>query len=334
MNKHYKISIVTPSFNQGEFLEETILSIINQNYPNLEYIIVDGGSSDNSVEIIKKYEEYITYWISEKDNGQSHAINKGLEKCTGDIFIWINSDDYLEAGILELINKSFTPTTGLIIGHYTYVQGDRKKLKSPPPYFESYEKYIGLSYIDQPATFFNLKNLKKLSPLNEVLNFAMDTELWLRYVINFNDLKVNYIDQNISFYRLHDNSKTIQEGNFTDPSSRFFKETRSVYYSIARNYKLFHEADLVEKISNIKLNKIDIRDLNPSYKEIVRKSLNYYICELAINTYYSKKYKFARNILNKVNKEILDLEYKNKIDNILKNYHKDRIKSFLEIKKQ
>src|SRR5690606_31772171 len=90
-----KISIVTPSYNQGQFIEETILSILNQNYPNLEYIIIDGGSTDNTVEIIKKYEDRITYWVSEKDNGQADAINKGLEQCTGEIFNWINSDDYL-----------------------------------------------------------------------------------------------------------------------------------------------------------------------------------------------------------------------------------------------
>ncbi|WP_461485736.1 glycosyltransferase family 2 protein, partial [Pedobacter sp.] len=88
-----KISIVTPSYNQGQYIEETILSILNQNYPNLEYIIIDGGSTDHTVEIIKKYEDRITYWVSEKDNGQSHAINKGFEKATGEIFAYLNSDD-------------------------------------------------------------------------------------------------------------------------------------------------------------------------------------------------------------------------------------------------
>ena len=95
MFSYPKISIVTPSFNQGQYIEQTILSVIGQDYPNLEYIIIDGGSSDNTVEIIKKYADKIIYWISDPDNGQSDALNKGLAKCTGEIFNWINSEDYL-----------------------------------------------------------------------------------------------------------------------------------------------------------------------------------------------------------------------------------------------
>src|SRR5450759_2806690 len=103
-----KISVITPSYNQGQFLEETILSVINQNYPNLEYFIIDGGSTDNSIEIIKKYEKHLTYWVSEKDNGQAHAINKGFKKATGDIVCWINSDDLLIQGAINTISNYFS----------------------------------------------------------------------------------------------------------------------------------------------------------------------------------------------------------------------------------
>jgi len=95
-----KISIITPSYNQGRYLEKTIRSVLLQGYPNLEYLVVDGGSNDKSVEIIKKYEPWIDYWISEKDSGQSHAINKGIEKSSGDLLGWLNSDDYLLQGAL------------------------------------------------------------------------------------------------------------------------------------------------------------------------------------------------------------------------------------------
>jgi glycosyltransferase involved in cell wall biosynthesis len=106
-SKQIKFSIVTPSYNQGQYLEKAILSVIEQDYPNLEYIIIDGGSTDNSLEIIKKYEKHLAYWVSEKDRGQSHAINKGFERASGDLFGWLNSDDYFAPDALKTVAEVY-----------------------------------------------------------------------------------------------------------------------------------------------------------------------------------------------------------------------------------
>ena len=113
-----KISIVTPSFNQGQFLESTILSVLDQDYPDLEYIIIDGGSTDNSLEVIRKYTDRISYWVSEPDEGQSHAINKGWSMATGDIIAWINADDVYCPGAFSLVAKAFenNPDAVMVIG--------------------------------------------------------------------------------------------------------------------------------------------------------------------------------------------------------------------------
>src|SRR5580700_341038 len=110
-----KISIITPSYNQGQFIEETILSILNQNYPNLEYLIIDGKSTDSTIEIIKKYEQKIFYWVSEKDSGQSEAINKGFQKATGEIVCWLNSDDILMPNALNEVAAQFIKNKELIL---------------------------------------------------------------------------------------------------------------------------------------------------------------------------------------------------------------------------
>src|SRR5882724_9660763 len=128
-----KISVVTPSFNRGRFLEETILSVLNQNYANLEYIIIDGGSNDETVEIIRRYEDRLAYWISEKDRGQAHAINKGLEKATGDIFAFINSDDLYLPGAFRAVAEYFRehPSCEWLCGETILFGPDRQTVLAP-----------------------------------------------------------------------------------------------------------------------------------------------------------------------------------------------------------
>ena len=144
MTAQARISIVTPSFNQGKYLEQTIDSILSQNYANLDYIIIDGGSSDNSVEIIRKYEKYLSFWVSEKDKGQSDAH--------GDIFNWINSDDWLREGTLKHIAEAFeNPQTLLFAGNIVHVRGQEITPMAGTRVFNNPAKTIGFAAVNQPA---------------------------------------------------------------------------------------------------------------------------------------------------------------------------------------
>ena len=178
-----KISIITPTYNQGRFLEETILSVLNQDYPNLEYIIIDGGSTDNSVEIIKKYKSRLTSWVSESDKGQTHAINKGLKRSTGEILNWLNSDDLLSAGTLEIIGKAFTidPEADFYFGDFSMIdEKGRLIIHRKSPLFRFRTLFYGRQLSSQPAVFFRRSVLERIGYLDETLDFCMDQEFWVR----------------------------------------------------------------------------------------------------------------------------------------------------------
>lgn len=179
-----KISIVTPSFNQGQFLEETILSVLNQNYPNLEYFIMDGGSTDNSMEIIKKYAPRLTCWESKPDRGQSHAINKGFKIATGELVAWLNSDDLLYPGALFEIAKvwSENPTIGFINGTSELIdESGNSKGKYFGDRFDFLESLtMSRNTVAQPSTFISRGSLLDLGFLDEKLHMSMDWDLWLR----------------------------------------------------------------------------------------------------------------------------------------------------------
>ncbi len=129
-----KVSVITPSYNQAEFLEKTILSVINQDYSNIEYIIIDGGSTDGSIDIIRKYENRLAYWVSEKDSGQSHAINKGLSLCTGDLVNWLNSDDLLMPSAIRILVEYYNKYPEIKLFY-----GDRLIIGSNDQVFEARE---------------------------------------------------------------------------------------------------------------------------------------------------------------------------------------------------
>lgn len=203
-----KISIVTPSYNQGYYIEKTIRSILLQNYPNLEYIIIDGGSSDYTVDIIKKYGYWITYWTSEKDQGQSDAINKGLKKCTGILFNWLNSDDFYEpAALFNIASAYLNEKKPVIAGKSNILSLAGNWISSTPVGTDFY--MFSKARIDQPATFFNLKVFRELGPVSLNQNLVMDAELWFKFLLKYDSTYITVTDHIIVNFQEHPSSKTV-----------------------------------------------------------------------------------------------------------------------------
>jgi glycosyltransferase involved in cell wall biosynthesis len=202
-----KISIVTPSFNQAQFIEETIRSVLMQNYPNLEYIIIDGGSTDGSVDIIKRYSPKLTYWISEADHGQSHAILKGFNRSTGEIMAWINSDDLYAPGALKKIALSASrhPETLWCAGRCDILEDGNIK---PGWGWRGHgiEEWYMRSIVMQPAVFWRRNLWDENGGLSENLHYSFDYDLWLRFasVQPF----PGRIATRLAFYRSHSTTKT------------------------------------------------------------------------------------------------------------------------------
>ena len=207
-----RISVVTPSYQQGAYLERTIDSVLSQGYPNLEYIVVDGGSTDNSVEIIRKYERHLGYWVSEKDRGQSHAINKGMARASGQILAWLNSDDWYVNRALFRFAEHFTanPETGVVVGRGQTVNlaGDLVMDKSPPDpiTLETICSWLIKGHFMQPSAAFSRDAWVAAGPLAEDVHIALYVDLWLRMA------KANCVfvstDELLSVALSHPNAKT------------------------------------------------------------------------------------------------------------------------------
>ena len=203
-----KISIVTPSFNQSQYLEQTIESVLSQGYPNLEYIIIDGGSTDESAEIIKKYAKYLKYWVSEKDRGQAHAINKGLQRCTGEIFNWLNSDDYLEPGALVKIGDAFRGKEVNMLAGKVRIFSDTTEeiIQNQELSAEGLMCWRPNVKFVQPGVWVRRKLVKESGGIDEAFHYAFDWDMYIRYLYFFANVKE--IDEVLVHFRLHGGSKT------------------------------------------------------------------------------------------------------------------------------
>lgn len=205
------VSIITPSYNQGEYLEETILSVLNQDYQNIEYIIIDGGSTDNSVDIIKKYDTKVTYWVSEKDKGQADAINKGFAKTTGDYICWINSDDILYPDFISTRIKQFSenPDIDMIYGDVDQGEVPGKTWLRKGGYSDSGLMLKTLKIpVPQQSAVFRRSVLNKTGLLDIHLHYLLDRDFFIRIARNH---KILYIPGSHSFFRIHTKSKSVGE---------------------------------------------------------------------------------------------------------------------------
>jgi len=207
-----RVSVVTPSYNQGRFIEETIRSVLLQGYPNLEYIIIDGGSTDDTVDIIRKYQDKLAYWVSERDRGQAHAINKGFDRATGDIFAWINSDDYYYPGAFSAVGHAFSqyPEISLVHGYEHYVDEDGEFLREVFPPFKN--AMITTLYFAHPllqvSCFWRADAYHSVGGLDEKFDYHLDYDLLLRLSYKHKSM---YIPQCIGAFRRYPEQKCRPE---------------------------------------------------------------------------------------------------------------------------
>jgi glycosyltransferase involved in cell wall biosynthesis len=218
MEMHPKISIITPSLNQGDFIEQTILSVLSQDYPNLEYLVVDGGSSDATLGVLAKYSGKVT-WLSEVDKGQTDAINKGLRRATGSIVGYLNADDLLLPGTLKKVEQAFSnhPQTGWVTGKCRIVDEENNEIRRPITVYKnillglhSFSSLLMTNYISQPATFWRREALESIGYLDENLRYVMDYEYWLRL---YSKSPPVFIPEYLAAFKIHQSSKTTSTGH-------------------------------------------------------------------------------------------------------------------------
>jgi len=202
-----KFSIITPSYNQGAYIEETLLSVLNQDCDEIELIVIDGGSTDDTVDILSRYDERIT-WRSEPDNGQTDAINKGLRLCTGDVIGYLNSDDTYEPGTVRLVADYFAyrPETDMVFGDVNHIDPESNIIETIKPGPLDLEEYLCANfYLPQPTVFFRRGVFEEIGFFDDTLNLGMDLDYWLKVALKF---RIDYIPRVLANARIYPEAKS------------------------------------------------------------------------------------------------------------------------------
>jgi hypothetical protein len=213
------LSLVTPSFNQAQYIEETIRSVLLQGYPRLDYVVIDGGSTDGTVEILRRYSPWISHWESERDRGQSHAINKGLARTRGAWVNWINSDDYLLPGALLAVGRAAraNPEAVLVAGQLDVRCGDSIRRRYGVKLGDNLADDIVNHRTAQPAMFYRSDFLRSV---DESLHYAMDYDLWVRLLSQRGSSAVRQIPETLAVFREHPDSKTSRQAEAFEADER------------------------------------------------------------------------------------------------------------------
>lgn len=240
------ITVVTPSLNQAPYLETTIRSVLLQAYPRLEYIVVDGGSTDGSLAIIKKYEPWLSDWVSEKDNGQAHAINKGFERASGEILAWLNSDDqYCEKALLRMTGIfQENPEVDLVYGDCEMIDSRGSVVDYLRGKTGDLSELLSKDFIPQPSAFFRRRAWEAAGGLQEKYRFILDYDLWIRMMLK--GMRPLHVPAAFSRFRWHGSSKSnkdvmefgeeyldLLDGLFAEPYDEGLERARLMGYQQA-----------------------------------------------------------------------------------------------------
>jgi GT2 family glycosyltransferase len=248
------VTIITPSFNQAKYLEQTILSVLNQDYPRIEYIVMDGGSTDGSVEIIRKYADRLVYWESKKDKGQADAINKGFARATGEIVAWLNSDDYYLPGAISAAVKVFeeNPDAILVYGNMLAVDEDGRTFNTLKYSQLTLEDLLCFQIIGQPAVFMRRSALQKTNGLDPTFHLLLDHLLWIQLAQHG---KILHVDQTWSAARYHPEAKNRAK------AARFGREAFRILDVLSRDEKLAPILAKVNRRARAAAHRVDARYL-------------------------------------------------------------------------